>query len=172
MYSVLAATMVTSTGATTLSGDLGVSPGTAVVGFPPGVANGATRTGDQAAQAQTDLLAAYNDAAARTPTAEFGALMESRVGSSVRAAAGSARPQRRVSRRRQAWTMGSPALGRLLFQPPDAGRQSRDEVPLIFANFGPSYGFSSVMKPKLGGRSCSLERNSRASLIQREIPSV
>lgn len=70
-YSVLAATMVTSTGATTLSGDLGVSPGTAVVGFPPGIVNGSTRTGDQAAPAQTDLLAAYNDAGARTPTASF-----------------------------------------------------------------------------------------------------
>lgn len=70
-FSVLAATMVTSTGATTVSGDLGVSPGTAVVGFPPGIVTGATRTGDQAAQAQTDLLAAYNDAAARTPKAGF-----------------------------------------------------------------------------------------------------
>ncbi|MHA7289682.1 ice-binding family protein [Arthrobacter sp. MDT3-24] len=70
-YSVLAGTMVTSTDATTLSGDLGVSPGTDVVGFPPGIVNGAIRTGDQAAQAQADLLAAYNNAASRTPTASF-----------------------------------------------------------------------------------------------------
>lgn len=70
-YSVLAGTMVTSTGATTISGDLGVSPGTAVVGFPPGVVTGTIRTGDDAAQAQTDLLNAYNNAAARTPTGNF-----------------------------------------------------------------------------------------------------
>ena len=70
-YSVLAGTMVTSTGATSVSGDLGVSPGTAVVGFPPGIVTGAVRTGSDAAQAQADLLAAYDDAAARTPTASF-----------------------------------------------------------------------------------------------------
>jgi hypothetical protein len=68
-YSVLARTTVTSTGATTISGDLGVSPGTAVVGFPPGTVTGAIRTGYDEAQAQTDLLAAYNNAADRTPTA-------------------------------------------------------------------------------------------------------
>ena len=70
-YSVLAGTRVTSLGATVVSGDLGVSPGTAVVGFPPGVVNGAIRTGVQASQAQADLLAAYNNAAARVPTASF-----------------------------------------------------------------------------------------------------
>ncbi|WP_214958506.1 ice-binding family protein [Arthrobacter sp. ISL-48] len=71
MYSVLAGTMVTSTGATTISGDLGVSPGTAVVGFPPGNVTGTIRTGDDAAQAQTDLLSAYNNAAGRTQTGNF-----------------------------------------------------------------------------------------------------
>jgi hypothetical protein len=70
-YSVLAGTIVTSTGATVVSGDLGVSPGTAVVGFPPGIVSGAIRTGDQASQAQADLLAAYNNAAARLPTSNF-----------------------------------------------------------------------------------------------------
>jgi hypothetical protein len=35
-YSVLAGTTVTNTGPTTMPGDLGVSPGAAVVGFPPG----------------------------------------------------------------------------------------------------------------------------------------
>lgn len=35
-YSVLAGTTVTNTGGTTMPGDLGVSPGSAVVGFPPG----------------------------------------------------------------------------------------------------------------------------------------
>jgi type VI secretion system secreted protein VgrG len=36
-YSVLAHTKVTNTGPTTLTGDLGVSPGSAVTGFPPSI---------------------------------------------------------------------------------------------------------------------------------------
>lgn len=69
-YVVLGGTGVTNAGATVLSGDLGVSPGTAIVGFPPGIAAGATHAGDlQAAQAQTDLLSAYNNATLRIPTA-------------------------------------------------------------------------------------------------------
>jgi Ice-binding-like len=49
--------------------NLGVSPGTAVTGFPPGVVtNGSIHSADAvAAQAQNDLTTAYNDAAGRTP---------------------------------------------------------------------------------------------------------
>ncbi|WP_159924493.1 MULTISPECIES: ice-binding family protein [Nocardia] len=70
-FAVLGATTVTNTGATAITGDLGVSPGTAVTGFPPGtVTGGAIHAGDAvAAQARTDLQAAYTDAAGRTPTA-------------------------------------------------------------------------------------------------------
>ena len=69
-YSVLGGQAVTNTGPSTLSGDLGVSPGTAITGFPPGVAAGATHAGDAAAaQAQSDLVVAYDDAAGRAPTA-------------------------------------------------------------------------------------------------------
>ena len=65
-YSVLAGTGVVNTGETVLSGDLGVSPSIDISGFPPGIVNGATHAGDsQAAQAQTDLLTAYNNAAGR-----------------------------------------------------------------------------------------------------------
>ncbi|HVF52277.1 MAG TPA: ice-binding family protein [Actinomycetota bacterium] len=66
-FAVLAGTTVTNTGPTVVTGDLGVSPGNAVTGFPPGVVqSGTIHAGDAvAAQAQQDLAAAYNDAAGR-----------------------------------------------------------------------------------------------------------
>lgn len=68
-FSVLGSSTVTNTGPSTLSSDLGVSPGTAITGFPPGKAGGATYKGDaQAAQARSDLTIGYNDAASRAPT--------------------------------------------------------------------------------------------------------
>ena len=64
-FAVLAGSTVTSTGATTVDGDLGVSPGTTLTGAP--TVNGTTHLGDPAAaQAQLDLTTAYNDAAGRT----------------------------------------------------------------------------------------------------------
>jgi len=66
-FVVLAGSTVTNTGATALTGDLGVSPGTAVTGFPPGTVTGAIHAGDAtAAGAMADLTTAYNDAAGRT----------------------------------------------------------------------------------------------------------
>jgi hypothetical protein len=68
-FSVLGASTVTNTGPTNLGGDLGVSPGTAITGFPPGTLEGTTHSADvQAGAAHADLQAAYNDAAGRTPT--------------------------------------------------------------------------------------------------------
>jgi hypothetical protein len=73
-YSVLGGQTVTNTGPTTMSRNLGVSPGSAITGFPPGTTGGATHAGDApAAQAQSDLVTAYNDAAGRAPTAGVGA---------------------------------------------------------------------------------------------------
>jgi len=68
-FAVLAGTTVTNTGPSVMSGDLGVSPGSAVTGFPPGmVNNGAQHKADAIAlQAQSDLTTAYTDAAGRTP---------------------------------------------------------------------------------------------------------
>ncbi len=67
-YAALAGSTVTSTGPTTLNGDLGVWPGTSLTGFPPGKVSGAMHAGDLfAMHAQGDLTAAYNDAASRQP---------------------------------------------------------------------------------------------------------
>jgi Ice-binding-like len=76
-FAVLAGTTVTNTGPSSISGDLGVSPGTAVTGFPPGtVSNGTIHSADGvAAGAQSDLTTAYNDAAGRSPTANVPAFI-------------------------------------------------------------------------------------------------
>jgi LPXTG-motif cell wall-anchored protein len=70
-FAVLAGTTVTNTGPSVISGDVGLSPGTAVVGFPPGIVNNGTihATDAAAAQAQADVTTAYNDAAGRSSTA-------------------------------------------------------------------------------------------------------
>ena len=66
-FVVLAGSTVTSTGMSKLTGDLGVSPGTAVTGFPPGSVVGAKHAGDPtAAQGIADLTTAYNSAKGRT----------------------------------------------------------------------------------------------------------
>jgi len=66
-FGILAGSTVTNTGATAVTGDLGVSPGTAVTGFPPGTVSGTIHAGDAAAAlAQSALTVAFNDAEART----------------------------------------------------------------------------------------------------------
>jgi hypothetical protein len=70
-YAVLAGSTVTNTGDSVISGDLGLSPGRSVTGFPPGeVIAGTMHVADAVAlKAQNDLTTAYNDAAGR-PTAD------------------------------------------------------------------------------------------------------
>jgi hypothetical protein len=69
-FAVLAGATVTNTGPTTINGDLGLSPGTAVTGFPPGLLNGTLHAADPIAlQAKTDLGTAYDAAAALPSTA-------------------------------------------------------------------------------------------------------
>lgn len=69
-YAVLAAATVTNTGPSVISGNLGVSPGTAVTGFPTGqVTNGTIHSADtSAAAAKVSLAKAYTDTAALTST--------------------------------------------------------------------------------------------------------
>jgi hypothetical protein len=69
-FGVLAGSTVTSSGPTGVVGNLGVSPGSAVTGFPPGLVSGAIHAADAfAATAQTQLTTAYNAAAGAASTA-------------------------------------------------------------------------------------------------------
>lgn len=64
-YATLAASAITNTGNTVLTGDLGLFPGTSVTGFPPGTVSGTQHITDSAAQiAQIDALAGYTTLAA------------------------------------------------------------------------------------------------------------
>jgi len=66
-YAVLAGASITSTGATRITGGVGLSPGTSLTGFPPGIIVGIKHIADPgAAQAKLDLTTAYNGAAGRT----------------------------------------------------------------------------------------------------------
>lgn len=67
-FAVLAGTTITNTGATTITGDVGLQPGTALTGFTTVTLNGAQHVADAVAlQAKNDLVTAYTDAAGRTP---------------------------------------------------------------------------------------------------------
>jgi hypothetical protein len=61
-FAVLGGSTVTNTGPSIISGNLGVSPGSAVTGFPPGIViNGTIHAADAVAlQAQSDVTTAYN----------------------------------------------------------------------------------------------------------------
>jgi hypothetical protein len=67
-YAILAFNTVTniSNPGTIVTGDLGISPGAALIGFPPGQVIGQIHAGDAAAAAaKASLLAAYDDAVSR-----------------------------------------------------------------------------------------------------------
>jgi ice-binding like protein len=75
-FAVLAGTpAITNTGATTVTGDVGIHPAAAVTGFPPGIVNGTIHAADAIAlQAKSDLVNAYVDAAGRPATATHATL--------------------------------------------------------------------------------------------------
>src|ERR1700722_14835784 len=72
-FAVLGGSTVTNTGATLISGNLGVSPGSAITGFPPGtVTNGALHAADPApAQAHAATATAFNPLAGEAQTANL-----------------------------------------------------------------------------------------------------
>jgi hypothetical protein len=72
-FAVLGASTVTNTGSSIITGDLGVSPGTAVTGFPPGlVVSGTIHAADAAASAaQTAVASAYTSLASQACTQDL-----------------------------------------------------------------------------------------------------
>jgi cell division septation protein DedD len=69
-FAVIGGSTITNTGSSVISGNIGLSPGTSITGFPPGVqSTGVTDlTNAVALQAKNDTTAAYLDAAGRTPS--------------------------------------------------------------------------------------------------------
>ena len=69
-YAVLGGATVTNTGGSVLTGNLGVSPGSAITGFPPGLlVSGVKHAADvEAAAARAAFTTAYGDAAGRSPS--------------------------------------------------------------------------------------------------------
>ncbi|MDB1086365.1 ice-binding family protein [Streptomyces sp. ACA25] len=69
-FAVLAGQSVTNTGPSVITGDVGVHPGTSITGFPPGTVLGTFHVADAvAAQAKSDLVTAYNNAAGQSTDA-------------------------------------------------------------------------------------------------------
>lgn len=71
-FAVLGSSTVANTGPSEITGNLGVSPGLVITGFPPGIVNGTIYAGDAvAAQAQVDAVTAYDYLAGLAPTLDL-----------------------------------------------------------------------------------------------------
>jgi len=69
-FAVMATSAISGTGAILINGDVGLAPGTSQ-GIPPSQINGTIHVNDASVtKAQVDLLAAYNDAVARSTNAQ------------------------------------------------------------------------------------------------------
>jgi hypothetical protein len=67
-FVVLAGKTITNTGATTLNGDIGLTPGSSITGMPPLVLHGASHAADNVAlQAQAALKTAFDNVAGQKP---------------------------------------------------------------------------------------------------------
>lgn len=72
-FAVLAGAGITNTGPTTIGGDIGTFPTTGITGSAGMTVNGANHAGDAVTQqAKSDLVVAYDDAAAQGPTSPTG----------------------------------------------------------------------------------------------------
>lgn len=68
-FAILAGSTITNTGNSVITGNLGLTPGTSVTGFPPAVLNGTQYVNNATAVlAQNDLTTAYNNAAGQPCT--------------------------------------------------------------------------------------------------------
>jgi len=66
-YAIMAGSTITSTGLSIINGDVALSPGSALVGFPPGIINGVQEiTTPTAADAKICLTTAFNDGQSRS----------------------------------------------------------------------------------------------------------
>ena len=71
-FAILAGSTVTNTGPSVVIGNIGVSPGSSITGFPPGTLTGTTHANDAIAiQAQIDATAAYNRLASEPCTRDL-----------------------------------------------------------------------------------------------------
>lgn len=69
-FAILGASTVTSTGSSTVTGDLGLSPGTSVTGFPPATLTGVLHVANASSlQAKNDLSTAYTTLSGEASTA-------------------------------------------------------------------------------------------------------
>ncbi len=72
-FQVLAQATITNTGLTMINGDIGLTPGLSITGFPPGTVNGTIQVNTSPALAAlTSLMSAYADAAGRPGPAIVG----------------------------------------------------------------------------------------------------
>jgi len=70
-FAVLGGSTVTNTGSSVITGNLGVNPGAAITGFPPGLVTGVTHAADAVAlQAQSDTTILYLDLASQPCTSD------------------------------------------------------------------------------------------------------